>query len=168
MNSAATTAPTRALWSKRALWLARAALSLVFVAAALPKLLAPEAFAADVQNYRVLPDALVGPFAVWLPSSELVVAFALLLPRYRRGAAWLGTLLLGAFAIAMAQSRLRGIDLRCGCFGAALDAKVSWLTVARSAALAALAALVAWAESPARRAKELADAQARAQAPIHS
>ncbi|HEX7477146.1 MAG TPA: MauE/DoxX family redox-associated membrane protein [Polyangiales bacterium] len=129
----------------RWLWLARIALAGVFVAAALPKLLDPIAFATDVQNYRLLPETLVGPFAVILPCGELVVALGLLLSPYQRGAALVGTLLLGGFAIAMGQSRLRGIDLRCGCFGAALDAKVSWLTVARSAGLALLSGTLSWA-----------------------
>jgi hypothetical protein len=113
----------------------------VFALAAVPKLIDPSGFANDLLNYRVLPDALVGLFALFMPALELVIAAALLWPRYQRGAALLSTLLLVSFAAAMAQARIRGIDLSCGCFGAAFESKVSWLTVTRSLVLAAMSAV---------------------------
>ncbi len=151
-----------------ALWLARIALAGVFLAAAVPKLLAPEVFAADVQNYRLLPDAVVGPFALLVPSCELVVALMLLWTRYQRGAALLGALLLCGFTLAMAQSHLRGIDLRCGCFGAALDAKVSWWTVARSAGLSLSSLGVCWAGGRIAPPGGDDQTQARAHPAVHS
>ncbi|MEY4575612.1 MAG: hypothetical protein RL701_315 [Pseudomonadota bacterium] len=116
----------------------------VLVFAAVPKLLDPGSFAADLENYRVLPEAWLGPTAVLVPAFELAVALALLWPRYRRGAALLAALMLGGFAAAMAQARLRGIDLSCGCFGAAFESKVSWWTVGRSLLLALVAAVPLW------------------------
>jgi putative oxidoreductase len=121
--------------------MARMAIAGVFLWAALPKLADPGAFAADVQNYRVLPDALVGHAALFVPAFELVVALGLLWPRYQRGAALIATSMLAIFSVAMAQARWRGIDLSCGCFGAAFEAKVSWLTVIRSAGLSLVAAV---------------------------
>jgi hypothetical protein len=50
--------------------------------------------------------------------------------------------MLVVFGVAMAQARWRGIDLSCGCFGAVLEAKVSWLTVARTLGLAALSGVL--------------------------
>jgi putative oxidoreductase len=119
--------------------LLRIALAAVFVWAALPKLVDPGEFASAIQNYRVVPESYVGVLAVLVPVFELVVALALLTPTFQHGAALLAALMLAAFAIAMAQARARGIDLRCGCFGATFEAKVSWLTVARSAGLSGLA-----------------------------
>jgi putative oxidoreductase len=116
-------------------------ISLVFLAAALPKLIDPGSFAADIQNYRVLPETLVGHAALYVPAFELVVALGLLWSRYQRGAALIATCMLLMFAAAMAQARTRGIDLSCGCFGAAFESKVSWWTVARSTALAVIAAV---------------------------
>jgi putative oxidoreductase len=123
------------------LWLCRGAIAAVFLAAALPKLIDPNAFAADIQNYRVLPEVWIGYAALFVPVFELVLGLGLLWPRYQRGAGVLATLLLVSFSAAMAQARMRGIDLSCGCFGAAFEAKVSWLTVARSAGLSVLAAI---------------------------
>lgn len=118
-------------------------IALVFVGAAVPKILDPGSFAADIENYRVLPGQLVGHAALYVPAFELAVALGLLWPRYRRGAALLAVAMLSVFAVAMAQARVRGIDLSCGCFGAAFESKVSWWTVARSSLLAAIAAVPA-------------------------
>jgi hypothetical protein len=113
----------------------------VFLAAAIPKLLDPGSFAADIQNYRVLPEQFAGHAALFLPPFELMVGLALLWPRYQQGGALLATAMLLVFAGAMAQARVRGIDLSCGCFGAAFESKVSWWTVARSSGLALLSAV---------------------------
>jgi putative oxidoreductase len=123
----------------------------VFLAAAIPKLIDPASFASDIQNYRVLPEHLAGHAALYVPAFELVIALALLWPRYQRGAALLATAMLVVFAVAMAQARVRGIDLSCGCFGAAFESKVSWWTVARSSGLAVLSSIV-WFGSLPRRA----------------
>jgi putative oxidoreductase len=136
-TSTATRVSTRALISIACCVI----IGLVFVAAALPKLLDPGSFAADIQNYRVLPERWVGHAALYVPALEIVVALGLFLPRYQRGAACLATLMLFGFAVAMAQARLRGIDLSCGCFGAAFESKVSWWTVARSGVLSVIAAI---------------------------
>lgn len=133
--------PVRFSARELATLVARFAIAGVFLYASLPKLADPGVFAADVQNYRLLPDALAGHAALFVPAFELVVAIGLLLPRYQRGAALIATSMLAIFSVAMAQARLRGIDLSCGCFGAAFEAKVSWLTVIRSAALGLLSAV---------------------------
>ncbi|MET0384533.1 MAG: MauE/DoxX family redox-associated membrane protein [Polyangiales bacterium] len=124
------------------------AIALVFAGAAVPKLIDPGSFAADIENYRVVPDAWAGHIALYLPALELVIALALLWPRYRQGAALLATGCLLAFGVAMAQARVRGIDLSCGCFGAAFESKVSWWTVVRSGVLALVAAVPLLSSSP--------------------
>ena len=95
-----------------------------------------------------MPDSLAGHVALFVPAFELVIALGLLVSPYARGAALVGTLMLLVFGIAMAQARVRGIDLSCGCFGAAFEAKVSWLTVARTLGLGVLSAVVVFAARP--------------------
>src|SRR5947208_13581531 len=92
-------------------WLGRIGLAGLFLWAAVEKLRDPTAFALDLSHYRVLPHPLIGPLAIALPSLECVVALALLTRPYVRGAALLTALMLAVFAIAMAQAKLRGIDL---------------------------------------------------------
>ena len=125
-----------------AVWVLRVAIAGVFVYAAVPKLIDPSEFATSIQNYRVVPEEVVGHLALFVPVFELVIALALLVPQYQRGAAVLATLMLAVFSAAMAQARWRGIDLSCGCFGAAFEAKVSWLTVARTLGLGVLSGLI--------------------------
>lgn len=120
-------------------WLIRISLAALFLWTGAQKLLEPGAFAASIANYRVLPEALVGAAAVGLPVLEMVVGLALLVPAYAQGAAVIVALLLSVFAAAMAQSKLRGIDLDCGCFGAEQASQVSWLKVTVNLGLAMLA-----------------------------
>ena len=121
--------------------LVRLGLAAMLAYAGASKLLGPASFAEDIQNYRVLPDAWAGPLALGLPVLELVVAVGLILPSHAAGASLLSGLLLFGFAAAMAQAKLRGIDLECGCFGG--HSRVSWLKVGLNVGLAALAFAVA-------------------------
>jgi len=120
-------------------WLIRLGLAALFLWTGAQKLVDPGSFAAAIANYRVLPDALVGVAAVGLPVLEIVIGAALLWPTYAQGAAVLVAALLVLFAAAMAQSKLRGIDLDCGCFGADQSSQVSWLKVTVNVGLAMLA-----------------------------
>ncbi len=123
--------------------LARLALAAVFLAAAAPKLADPQSFAAAVYRYQLLPDALVNLFALAHAWLELVVAVALLLPRWRRAAAALIVLLLSAGALGLAVNLVRGVDVACGCFSLdPLAPPATWLTVARNLGLTVLAVWV--------------------------
>lgn len=114
----------------------RLGIAAVFLWAAVPKLLDPAAFAEDIANYHVLPDALVGPAAIALPVIELLVAIALVTGVHAPGAALLAGAMMLVFAGAMGQAIARGIDLDCGCFGEATQTRVSGLTIARNLVLA--------------------------------
>lgn len=126
----------------------RLGIAAVFLFAALPKLADPAAFARDVDNYRMLPDVLVGPVAAALPVLELVVVAALLTGVHASGAALVAAGMLGAFAIGMGQALARGIDLDCGCFGAAAEAQVSGATIARNLVLMAACVPIVLAREP--------------------
>lgn len=95
----------------------RLALAIVFAGAAATKIAAPGEFHSAIQTYRMLPEALVAPLAVWLPWMELCTAAALLWPRHRRAALWLIFALSVVFMIAIGQAWWRGLDIVCGCFG---------------------------------------------------
>lgn len=122
-------------------WVVRAGLAAMLGYAGAGKLLDPAAFAEDIQNYRALPDAWAGAVALGLPVLELVVAAGLLVPSHASGAALLSGLLLFGFATAMAQAKMRGIDVECGCFGG--EARVSWWKVGLNVGLACMALTVA-------------------------
>lgn len=118
----------------------RIALGAIFAWAALAKLPDMAAFAADVANYRIVPAAAVPVLAASVVGVELVAGLALLSGVAARGAALAAAGLLGVFAIALSQALLRGIDLRCGCFGGQTPA--SWWRVGEDLAMLALAVAV--------------------------
>ncbi len=126
-------------------WVFRIALSVVFLAAAVPKILDPHAFAVAVFRYQMVPYPLVNLLAVYLPWIELVAAVALLMPRFNDAAAFLMLGMLLVFTTAITINLFRGIDMACGCFTTNPDAaRIGWRKVAENAGLIAMAA-AAWA-----------------------
>jgi hypothetical protein len=109
----------------------RAALALLFGAAALHKARDLPGFRAILADYRLLPSGLVRGAAVILIALEGCLAAALLFPVWHASAAWAAILLLalytGAIGINLARGR-RHID--CGCGGPALGQPLGgWLLV---------------------------------------
>ncbi len=125
----------------RVLAAGRIALGAIFAYAALAKVPDMAAFAADVANYRLLPAAAVPFLAASVVGVELLAGLALVAGVAARGAALVTAGLLGVFMVALSQALLRGIDLRCGCFGG--QAPASWWRVAEDAGLLLLAVAVA-------------------------
>ncbi|HJL02830.1 MAG TPA: MauE/DoxX family redox-associated membrane protein [Polyangiaceae bacterium LLY-WYZ-15_(1-7)] len=138
------------------LWVSRVGawiVAAVFLWAAVPKLMDPARFAVDIANYRLVPEAWVGWAALAVPPLELVAALALLTGFARRGAALVAAGMLAFFAVAIGQAVVRGIDIDCGCFGSAAEARATWWSVARNVGLIACCVLaLAWRKPPDPRA----------------
>lgn len=97
--------------------LARLALGLVFISAALPKLADPPDFAKAIWAYELFPPWSLHPLALVLPWLELFCGLALCLGVWIRAAAlWVGGLLL-AFSLALSINLVRQHAVDCGCFG---------------------------------------------------
>jgi len=77
---------------------------------------------------------------------EILCGIALITGVLDRPAAALTAILLLAFNAFLAQALLRGIDLRCGCFGG--DEPASWWTVGRDLLMLAAALAVSRAPKP--------------------
>ena len=107
-------APRGITWVERLL---RWTLAGIFLAAALPKIMDPSGFAADISHYALLPDMLVNTLAVVLPWIEAVMGLALLSGFAAEGALALANVLMVVFLGAMGQAWIRGLDIDCGCFG---------------------------------------------------
>ena len=134
------------------------ALGAVFLAAAVPKILDPPAFAHRIYNYRLLPGGAVNAAALVLPWVELLAGLALLLGFWKRSAAWITGGLLVLFVAALSVNLARGNPVECGCFDvksqgkprAELLSEMRW-TIARDAGLLLLAAQVLAGTRAARR-----------------
>ena len=133
----------------RALTGVRIVLGALFIWAAITKLPDMAGFAQDVANYRVVPAALVPFVASAVVGIELLGGIALVAGVMERAAAAVIACLLVAFIAFLSQALLRGIDLRCGCFGG--DEPASWWTVARDLLMLAAAVVVARGPVPQRQ-----------------
>ena len=95
------------------------------------------AFAANVQNYRILPAAWAVQVATAVLVLELTLGVSMTLPRLQRTGSLAVVSLLVIFALVSTTTVLNGIDAECGCFaGGVASSRVGWSTVARDLALA--------------------------------
>lgn len=126
---------------------AGAAISIVLILGALAKLRDIALFRYAVDNYRLLPDALVPAFAWSFALLELSAGVGLVFQASQGWAAWLALAVLGMASGAVLINLHRGIDrIECGCGTG--GQRISSGLVARNAVLAALVALCAAGELP--------------------
>ena len=105
--------------------LLRVSLGIVFIWASWEKILQPAGFASVIDNYRLLPQSILGGVAVVLPWIELLCGIALILGKYVKGSLLVVNLLLIVFAAALITNAVRGIDVDCGCFSVTAQANGS-------------------------------------------
>lgn len=109
----------------------------LFVVAGVLKAFDPAQFAADIDHYHLLPYFAVAPLALYLPWLELICGFAAMAGAARRGALVLLLGLTVIFTFAVASAWMRGLDINCGCFGAASAVPLS-LALVRDVVLGAI------------------------------
>lgn len=89
----------------------------LFLYSGVVKIKDPIAFAEIVRNYRIVGDPIAPAVALFLPWLEVFAGIAVMSGRFVRGGAFLLTLCMIAFTLAIAFSWVRGLDIVCGCFG---------------------------------------------------
>ena len=125
-------------------WTIRIFLAIVFVTAALPKLMHRDEFHGVLRNFRLLPEGITGPVALALPIVELAVAVMLLVPSFAPQAAMIAGALFAVFGVAIAINILRGRShIDCGCMRNGMRQELSWLLVGRNLVLMLMAASTA-------------------------
>ena len=102
--------------------LVRVGCGLIFLYASWGKIIDPAGFARVVQNYQLLPPALVHPAAVVLPWVEAVCGLSLVSGVWAGGGLTVFTALMAVFTAALVLNAMRGIDTDCGCFSVAAGA----------------------------------------------
>ena len=122
-------------------WIVRAAVAVLLVGAAWPKLRDRAEFAATVENYRILPASLVPAIALVLPLIELGLGLAVLAFRPALlGAAALLALYAGVVSVNLARGR---DHIDCGChFMGQSGGAIDRVMVARNLIIAAAAVIV--------------------------
>ena len=97
---------------------ARWLLGAVLVAAGGFKAAHPAEFHADLVAYGIgLPDAWLRGIAVMLPWLEVVAGIALGVDFWPETTRFVGVGLSAVFVAVLAQAMVRGLEVRCGCFG---------------------------------------------------
>jgi peroxiredoxin/uncharacterized membrane protein YphA (DoxX/SURF4 family) len=120
---------------------ARLLLAAVLLVAGLAKLADRDGSREAVRAFGV-PEALGGPVAALLPIAELVAAILLVPTVTARAGGALAALLLICFCAGITRSIIRGEAPDCHCFGQLHSSPAGPKTLARNAALTAVAALV--------------------------
>jgi hypothetical protein len=112
-------------------WIVALGVAAIFISSAALKLREIDIFESAVDNYRILPEFLVKPFAYVLPFIELVAAIAMIPPATRFAGSSALMVLIALFTTAIVINLARGrLDVDCGCFGPAIKQKLSWWLVA--------------------------------------
>jgi putative oxidoreductase len=118
----------------------------VFIAAGIPKILDPGAFAVAIRSYELaLPEWFVSFSAHALPYAEVLIGLYLVFGLFTKPTAWLTTALMLVFTVALLQGAVRGLDINCGCFGAGEESSNLWLAFLRDIGLIALCLHIAFA-----------------------
>ena len=122
----------------------RFVLAIVFLCAAVPKIISPAGFAEAVYRYQLAPYSTVNFTAIFLPWLELVSGLCLLFSRKFRPASALIILgLMIFFTVLVSVTLYRGIDISCGCFSVNPEAaRIGWKKVAENAVLSLMAFFV--------------------------
>jgi len=94
-------------------------LGAIFIYAGALKAMGPIRFANDIENYHLIPWTLGVGLAFYLPWLEIFCGLALITRRLYSGALGLLTILVFIFVGASLTAKWRGINIACGCFGAA-------------------------------------------------
>jgi hypothetical protein len=105
-----------------ALVLTRLVMAGIFIYASIDKIAHPAAFANDVYNYQILPDAVINLTALVLPWLELFLGLCLLAGTWLPGAVLTANGLLVVFLAALVFNLARGLDINCGCFSTGSEA----------------------------------------------
>ena len=116
-------------------------LGLLFLTAALAKIVDVTSLAREVHNFRLVPFWSEHLVAMTLPWIELVAGLGLVLGIRARAGAWVAGVLLLAFTFGIVMAMARGLNFECGCFGTADATRIGWTKLGENLGMLALAAL---------------------------
>jgi uncharacterized membrane protein YphA (DoxX/SURF4 family) len=122
------TRPTRLMLRAAQPWatlVVRLGLAFVWLSYGYHKALNPDATVVAVRAYRILPEALVRPFAYALPFVEIVLGLLILVGFAIRFSGIISSLLIVMFMIGIISVWARGYTISCGCNGGGGDATTS-------------------------------------------
>ncbi len=102
--------------NKNIIFLIRLIMGLVFIIAAYPKILDPNAFSSNIHNYGVTPLYIENLIALILPWIELFIGLSLIIKYKYDSSLDICIYLMIGFTILITQAYVRGLSIDCGCF----------------------------------------------------
>ena len=118
--------------NKNIIFLLRLIMGLVFIIAAYPKILDPNAFSSNIHNYGVTPLYIENLIALILPWIELFIGISLIVKYKYESSLDICIYLMIAFTILISQAYIRGLSIDCGCFlgsDTESDSKRFWMLI---------------------------------------
>tara|TARA_Y100001970_G_C14045534_1_gene756124 strand:+ start:366 stop:812 length:447 start_codon:yes stop_codon:yes gene_type:complete len=118
--------------NKNIIFLIRLIMGLVFIIAAYPKILDPNAFSSNIHNYGVTPLYIENLIALILPWIELFIGISLIVKYKYESSLDICIYLMIAFTILISQAYIRGLSIDCGCFlgsDTESDSKRFWMLI---------------------------------------
>lgn len=110
-------------------------LGFVFVFASIDKIAAPDAFAASINAYKLVPLPMINILAIVIPWLELICGILLMVGVKSRPSSAILSALLAIFTAAIISALLRNLNIDCGCYGKEHATPISWTKVGEDAAL---------------------------------
>ncbi len=128
----------------------RLVLGAVFVFAGALKIFDPQLFAHEIDQYSIVPHASINLLALVLPWLELNCGILLVMGVWVRPAAGWVAIMSGSFLSAVMSVLVRGLKIKCGCFGTVGASFVGPWHLGMDLCLLAMAAWLFWKskESP--------------------
>ncbi len=105
--------------------LIRIVLGMLFLYAAIDKIIHPARFAEVIYHYKILPIPFINFFAVIIPWIEIGIGLSLIFNLLPEIGSLILILLTTVFVIMIASAMMRGLNIECGCFS--LDSKSSYV-----------------------------------------
>lgn len=105
----------------------RVILALLFIFSAITKIADMDYFVKSLENYKLMPTESLNLLALIIPWMELIIGVFLLIGFLVKESAFIGSIMLGIFIIAIIISLTRGLNIDCGCFGTIDGGKVGIL-----------------------------------------
>jgi uncharacterized membrane protein YphA (DoxX/SURF4 family) len=109
----------------------RVVLGVIFIVAAIPKILDTASFALVLFNYQMVPDIFINISAMILPWLEVFLGVFLILGIWMPGTVILYNLLMMIFITALTINVFRGLDVNCGCFSTDSGESINMGTILR-------------------------------------
>ncbi|MCX6153953.1 MAG: DoxX family membrane protein [Candidatus Kapabacteria bacterium] len=112
--------------------IARLAIGVLFIFAAIGKIAEPAQFAKEISNYRLVWEPLLNIIALIMPWIELIIGLFILVGFRLRSSSALASILLMIFIVAVGLAMIQGLSINCGCFAKNMAETVGWKKIAEN------------------------------------